>query len=90
MNSYIRTALTCFAALSMSACSVTCQDTGEMPEVEVSGGRLPKADIDTAEVDVKTKQTEVAVPDIDVRTEKKTVRVPDIDVRMPNEVDSDG
>lgn len=89
MNSYIRTAATCLAALSLSACSVTCEDSGELPEVEVTEGRMPKADIDTAEIDVKTKKTEVAVPDIDIRTKKKTIEVPDVDVKMPDE-DHDG
>ena len=86
-KSYIRTSLSCLAVVGLSACSVNCEDTGAMPEVEVSGGRLPKANVETAEVDVRTKKKQIEVPEVDVRTEKKTIEVPTVDVDMPNDAD---
>lgn len=37
-----------------------------MPDVEVSGGNMPEFDVETADVDVGTKETTVEVPTVDV------------------------
>lgn len=40
---------------------------GDMPEVSVKGGELPKVDVDSKEVVVGTKKTEVDVPTVGVK-----------------------
>lgn len=37
------------------------------PDVTVSGGNVPDVNVDTADIDVGTKQEEVTVPTIDVK-----------------------
>jgi len=61
------------AALGLSACDVEQTEEGSMPDVDVSaeGGNMPEYDVETADVDVGTKE--------------KTVTVPDVDVTMPDE-----
>ncbi|HKI05634.1 MAG TPA: hypothetical protein VKK31_26880 [Thermoanaerobaculia bacterium] len=70
--------------VSTTGCRVTKTQEGEMPDVEVKGGQVPKYDVDAPEVDVKTESREVTVPtDVDVKTEKRTVEVPTVDVKPP-------
>lgn len=80
------------SVLSLSACNVEKTEEGKMPDVDVdaSTGQLPAYDVETADVDVNTKQAEVAVPDVDVDvgSQPATVPVPDVDVNMPNENDA--
>jgi hypothetical protein len=64
-------------------CDVKKTQDGEAPQVKVEGGKLPKYDVETADVSVKKKETEVTVPK--VTSEKKTITVPDVDVTMPKE-----
>lgn len=64
-------------------CDVKKTQDGEMPAVQVEGGKLPEYDVDAADVTVDTKKTEVTVPK--VTSEKKEITVPDIDVKMPDE-----
>ena len=52
---------------------------GALPEVSVKGGELPKLDLDSKEVVVGTKKTEVEVPK--VKTETETVDVPTVGVK---------
>lgn len=79
------------AVLSLGACSVEKTEDGDLPKVDADvnvdakAGKLPEFNVETADVDVTTKQAEVAVPDVDVNTETKTVPVPDVDVKMPDE-----
>ncbi|MGO4169530.1 hypothetical protein [Novosphingobium sp. YAF33] len=40
---------------------------GDVPEVSVKGGELPKVDVDSKEVVVGTKKTEVDVPTVGVK-----------------------
>lgn len=61
--------------LGMAGCDVEKTEEGEMPEVNVEGGKMPEYDVDT--------------PDVDVGTKEKTVTVPDIDVDMPNDDEPD-
>lgn len=65
-----KTALLAAAATTMmfalSACDVDQTQEGEMPDVQVEGGALPAYDVETAEVDVGTRTTEVEVPTAEV------------------------
>ncbi|HEY0592776.1 MAG TPA: hypothetical protein VGF40_13480 [Thermoanaerobaculia bacterium] len=70
---------------SLGACRVEKTEEGELPEVEVKGGEMPKYDVDTADVDVTTSTATVTTPDVDVSTETAKVTVPDVDVTMPQE-----
>ncbi|MGK9067167.1 hypothetical protein [Stutzerimonas chloritidismutans] len=61
--------------LGMAGCDVEKTEEGEMPEVNVEGGKMPEYDVDT--------------PDVDVGTKEKTVTVPDVDVDMPDDDEPD-
>ena len=63
------------ASLGLAGCDVEKTEEGKMPDVEVEGGKLPKYDVDT--------------PDVDVGTKEKTVTVPDVDVTMPDDDEPD-
>ena len=52
---------------------------GALPDVKVSGGEMPKVDVDSKEVVVGTKETTVDVPK--VTTEKKAIDVPVVGVK---------
>ena len=52
---------------------------GALPDVKVSGGELPGVDVDSKEVVVGTKETQVEVPK--VTTEKETIDVPVVGVK---------
>lgn len=69
--------------LPAAGCRVRQTQEGELPKVDVEGGQVPKYDVDTARVDVKTRTEQVEVPKVDVHTEKQNVKVPDVDVTMP-------
>lgn len=64
-------------------CTVEKTEEGEMPEVDVRGGNLPKYDVDPADVEIRTEEKQVTVPDVDVDVNKKeaTIPVPDVDVQ---------
>ncbi|MFW2828604.1 hypothetical protein [Sphingomonas sp. ID0503] len=52
---------------------------GALPDVKVSGGELPKVDVDSKEVVVGTTSTTVDVPK--VTTEKESISVPVVGVK---------
>ena len=54
--------------VSATGCRVKQTQEGEMPDVKVEGGQVPKYDVDAADVDVKagTEKREVTVPTVDV------------------------
>jgi hypothetical protein len=52
---------------------------GALPTISVNGGQVPKFDVDTADVDVGSKNTVVDVPT--VGTKKETIEVPTVDVK---------
>jgi len=54
-------------AIGLAACDVDQTKEAELPEVEVKGGQVPEFDVETADVDVGTKKTEIEVPDVDVK-----------------------
>lgn len=59
--------------------SADVKKDGALPEVSVKGGELPSVDMDSKEVVVGTKKTDVEVPK--VKTETETVDVPTIGVK---------
>lgn len=73
-----------------TGCDIDVKDEGELPDVQVEGGRLPDVDVHGPDVDVHTQEQEVDVPtDIDVKTEKRTITVPDVDVTIPKEQENE-
>ena len=58
-------ALTISAGLMLTACEAKVTEEGEMPsvDVDVSGdaGSMPEIDVETADVEVGTKEVEVSV-----------------------------
>ena len=66
MKRIIITTLIAPLAIGLAACDVDQTKETELPEVEVKGGQMPEFDVETADVDVGTKETTVEVPDVDV------------------------
>ncbi|UAK24467.1 hypothetical protein [Sphingomonas nostoxanthinifaciens] len=56
-------------------------NSGQLPSVAVSGGKLPTVNADVGSVDVGTKTTKVDVPKVE--TVKKDVAVPTVTVNKP-------
>jgi hypothetical protein len=54
---------------------------GTAPNVAVTGGTLPTFKVDTAKINVGTRQEEVSTPTVDVGSKKTTVDVPTVSVR---------
>ncbi len=52
-----------------------------LPDVKVEGGQTPKFDVDTADVDVGTKNATIEVPKVDVDTKEEKIPVPTVDVK---------
>ncbi len=78
-----------FAAfLILAGCDVDQTQEGELPEVDVEvdakEGKMPKFDVDWADVDVGTTTKTVKIPKVVVVMEEEEVEVPYIDVNMPN------
>lgn len=48
------------------ACSAEVEDEGQAPDVDVSGGEMPKVDVDPANVEVSTDTQTVVTPDVNV------------------------
>ncbi|HEX2093262.1 MAG TPA: hypothetical protein VHG28_12720 [Longimicrobiaceae bacterium] len=59
------------AGLVLGGCRVEQTGEGEVPEVEVKGGELPKIDIDPVDVDVTVDTQQVVVPRVDVDPAKE-------------------
>lgn len=66
MKPIITAALALPFAIGLAACDVDQTQEGELPEVEVTGGQMPEYDVETADVEVGTKETTVEVPDVDI------------------------
>jgi hypothetical protein len=54
------------AAALFAACTAEKTGEGELPDVDVSGGQLPKFDVDAANVEVSQDTQTIITPDIDV------------------------
>jgi hypothetical protein len=55
-------------ALALPACDVKKTQEGEMPNVKVEGGQVPKYDVEGPDVKVEKKEKTITVPDVDVVT----------------------
>ena len=60
-------ALLVATALPLSACTVSKEEEGELPDVEVEGGKLPEYDVDPAKVEITADTKKVVVPNIDIK-----------------------
>ncbi len=63
------------ASLAFTSCEVKKTQEGEMPEVKVEGGSVPKYDVEGP--DVKVEEKKIEIPD--------SITVPDIDIVTPAE-----
>lgn len=54
----------------LGACTADVEETGSLPDVDVSGGEMPRVDVDPVDVDVSTDTQVVEVPDIDINTQE--------------------
>lgn len=52
--------------LGAMACTAKVEDEGKAPDVDVSGGEMPKVDVDPANVEVSTDTQTVVTPDVNV------------------------
>jgi hypothetical protein len=77
--------------IGMVGCDVKKTQEGEMPDVDVEGGQLPKYDVDAPDVDVHMEKKDIKVPDVDVdvHTEKREIKVPDVDVHPADDKEND-
>ena len=68
-------------------CSVEQTEEGSLPDVDmqVEEGNMPAYDVDTADVDVGTRETTMDVPKVDVYTEEEQVTVPTVGLDMPED-----
>ncbi|HEX6373809.1 MAG TPA: hypothetical protein VF006_33080 [Longimicrobium sp.] len=55
-------------ALTMGAmaCTAEVEDEGKAPDVDVSGGEMPKVDVDPANVEITTDTQTVVTPEVNV------------------------
>ena len=55
-------------ALTMGAmaCTAKVEEEGKAPDVDVSGGQMPKVDVDPANVEVTTDTQTVVTPEVNV------------------------
>ena len=54
-------------AIAMAAaCTAEQTQEGELPDVDVSGGQMPKVDVDAADVTVSQDTQTIVTPDVDV------------------------
>lgn len=60
------TAAALVLTLGAVACTAEVEEEGKAPDVDVSGGEMPKVDVDPANVEVSTDTQTVVTPDVDV------------------------
>ena len=72
MRKIIKLAALPLFALALGACQVEQTEEGELPDVDVEGGKLPEYDVQTATVEVGTDTTRVITPDVDVNMPRDT------------------
>src|SRR5690606_22556267 len=77
--------LAIIAAFAFGLVDITQTKETRLPEVAVEGGQAPAFDVDTAEVNVTTRETQVEVPKVDVDTTKVGVELPTVDVERAEE-----
>lgn len=57
---------------------------GELPQVQVAGGKAPSVSADVGSIDVGSKNSSIDVPKVEVGTVKKSVEVPTVAVHKAN------
>lgn len=63
------------SAIALGGCRVDQTQEGELPDVTVEGGQLPRYEVETADVEVGTREETITVPDVDVTMpEERTPR----------------
>ncbi len=58
--------LTLGLVMAVVGCDVNKTQEGEMPEVSVEGGQMPKYDVDTPDVDIEMEKREIEVPAVNI------------------------
>jgi hypothetical protein len=53
-------------AMGTMACTAKVEEEGKAPDVDVSGGQMPKVDVDPANVEVTTDTQTVVTPEVNV------------------------
>ena len=53
-------------SLGAMACTAKVEDEGKAPDVDVSGGEMPKVDVDPANVEVSSDTQTVVTPEVNV------------------------
>jgi hypothetical protein len=53
-------------AMGAMACTAEVEEEGKAPDVDVSGGEMPKVDVDPANVEVTTDTQTVVTPEVNV------------------------
>lgn len=53
-------------AMGAMACTAEVEEEGKAPDVDVSGGQMPKVDVDPANVEVTTDTQTVVTPEVNV------------------------
>lgn len=76
--------LAVIAAFAFGLIDINQTRSAQAPTVSVSGGQAPAFDVNTAKVDVGTKDSAVKVPTISVGTKEESVKVPTVDVKKAN------
>lgn len=69
------------AAFAFGLVNINQTKDAKLPEVAVKGGQAPAFDVDTAKVDVGSRNTSVEVPKVDVGTTTANVKLPTVDVQ---------
>ncbi len=72
------------AAFAFGLIDINQTKKTQLPDVAIEGGQAPAFDVDTADVDVGTKQESIKVPDVDVKTKDETIEVPTVSVNKAN------
>jgi len=76
--------LAVIAAFAFGLINVNQTKETRLPEVAVQGGQAPAFDVDTAKVNVGSRETSVDVPTVEVGTSKTDVELPTVDVEKAN------
>jgi len=76
--------LVVIAAFAFGLININQTKETKLPEVAVQGGQAPAFDVDTAKVNVGTKETSVDVPKVEVGSTKAKVELPTVDVKKAN------
>ncbi len=76
--------LAVIAAFAFGLINVNQTKETRLPEVAVQGGQAPAFDVDTAKVNVGSRETSVDVPTVEVGTSKTDVELPTVDVQKAN------